>query len=69
LSEEEEDLLRRLSRATIWAGRYPLPLEFRETATSQEFSDGKIWSVAHFYQNDAERVTNLALAIREALGL
>ena len=69
LSEEEEDLLRRLSRATIWAGRYPLPLEFRATATSEEFSDGKIWSVAHFYQNDAERVTNLALAIRAALGL
>ena len=69
LSDEQEDLLRRLARAATWAGRYPLPVEFQATASGEEFDDGKVWSVSHFFQNDAERVTRLAAEIRTSVGI
>jgi hypothetical protein len=64
IGTEEEDLLRRLTRAAIWAGRYPLPIEFGDLAGSEEFSDGKTWSVSYFGGNDIDRLKKLIDKIR-----
>ena len=61
---EEEDLLRRLTRSAIWAGRYPLPIEFNELAGGEEFSDGKVWSVSYLGGKDVERLRKLIDKIR-----
>jgi hypothetical protein len=60
----EEDLLRRLTRSAIWAGRYPIPIEFGELASGEEFSDGKVWSVSYLGGKDVERLRKLIDKIR-----
>ena len=61
---EEEDLLRRLTRAAIWAGRYPVPIEFGGLASGEEFSDGKVWSISYLGGKDVERLRKLISKIR-----
>ena len=61
---EEEDLLRRLTRSAIWAGRYPLPIEFNKLAGGEEFSDGKVWSVSYLGGKDIQRLRKLIDKIR-----
>jgi len=60
----EEDLLRRLTRSAIWAGRYPVPIEFGELASGEEFSDGKVWSISYLGGKDVERLRKLIDKIR-----
>lgn len=66
---EEEDLLRRLTRAAVWAGRYPLPRSYRELSSSETFSDGKQWSVSYRSGNDVEAFRALVMRIRATLNL
>ncbi len=69
IGTEEEDLLRRLTRAAIWAGRYALPIDFSEIAGSETFSDGKQWSVAYLGGNDIDRLRDFVEKIRRDLSL
>jgi hypothetical protein len=64
LSVEEEDIARRLTRASIWAGRYPIPVQFRDSSEVETFSDGEEWSVGHFFENDPERLSQFVEKIR-----
>ena len=66
---EEEDVLRRLTRAAVWAGRYPVPSEFRDAASSEEFSDGNAWSTAHFFEDDPERLERFVSRLRNEIGM
>jgi hypothetical protein len=66
---EEEDLLRRLTRSGIWAGRYPIPIDFGELAGVEQFSDGKIWSVSYLGGNDIDRLRELVRKIRSDFSL
>lgn len=53
---EEEDLLRRLTRSAIWYGRYPVPLNYNESAGAETFSDGKEYSISWFGEDDVDRL-------------
>jgi len=64
---EDEGLLRRLTRAAIWYGRYPVPMTFQDMSGSEEFSDGKTWSVSHRCGNDVARLQKLVSKIRSDL--
>lgn len=66
---EEEDLLRRLSRAATWSGRYPLPIEFQDLSGGEKFSDGKTWSVSHLGGQDVQRLKKLIAKIRSEFNL
>ena len=64
MDRDEEDLLRRLTRAAVWSGRYPLPIEFNQLSGVEEFSDGRSWSVAYLGGTDIDRVRDLVEKIR-----
>ncbi len=60
---EEEDLLRRLTRHAVWAGRYPVPIHYKKSAVAEEFSDRKEHHVSYFGGNDLERLKELVLKV------
>lgn len=66
---EDEDLLRRLSRSAIWYGRYPIPLNYRQTSGSEIFSDGEKHPVSWFGGNDLERLNQLIEEIKQQLDM
>lgn len=66
---QEEDLLRRLTRHAIWAGRYPVPLKYHDSSGIENFEDGKEYLVSWFAGNDLERLKALIECINEQLGL
>lgn len=68
-SLEEEDLLRRLTRHAIWAGRYPIPLGYKESAVSEKFSNGSHHHISWFGKSDIERLNSLIIRIKESLEL
>lgn len=60
---EEEDMLRRLERASVWGGRYPIPNDYsRERST---YSDGNQYSTALRGRADLERTRTLTQRIRD----
>lgn len=58
IDRSEEDLLRRLSRSAVWAGRYPVPL-FSKKLGGQEYSNGKIYNDSMYQRKDIEKIKNL----------
>jgi hypothetical protein len=66
-SIEEEALLRRLTHAAEWAGRYPVSKDFRENF-AEKFSNGETYSLSFIARSDVERVRVLAATIREEVG-
>jgi hypothetical protein len=63
----EEDLLRRLTRSAIWAGRYPAPLDYKDLHGPQRFSDGKTYSVSYFAEADMKRLKRLVRRVSREL--
>ena len=64
---QEEDLLRRLTIHAIWAGRYPVPLNYRDSSGIEKFEDGKKYLISWFGGNDLERLKALIGNINEQL--
>ena len=62
---EEEDLLCRLSRVSTWAGRYPIPIEDAHLKNVETYSDGKPYLTACFYPEDADRLNDLLLRVKQ----
>ena len=56
---EEEDLLRRLDRSSVWYGRYPAPLDYKELSGVEQFTNGDEYSVSWFGGNDVEKINAL----------
>jgi hypothetical protein len=69
MGPEEEDLLRRLTRAAIWAGRYPIPIEFGELSGGEQFSDGSVRSISYLGGKDVDRLRKLLSKIRADFNL
>jgi hypothetical protein len=61
---EEEDLLRRLSRNSVWAGRYPVPTGPTAVQAVELYSDGRAYLTAYFASSDIERLRRLILRTR-----
>ena len=66
---EDEDLLRRLTRHAFWAGRYPVPLDYKRSAVAEEFSDGKEHHVSWFGGSDVDRLKTLISKVAVYSGL
>lgn len=65
ITKQEEDLLRRLTRNATWAGRYPVPLHYRDTASAERFADGEEYLVSFFSGNDVAAVNRLYMRLEE----
>jgi hypothetical protein len=68
ITHDEEALLVRLSRCSIWLGRYPVPLYSEALRGSQEYADGKTRLTACFFIEDVDDVKRLVLRIRQHVG-
>jgi hypothetical protein len=60
----DQDLLTRLSRNSIWAGRYPVPTGPNGTRALQQYMDGRVYLIAVSYPNDVDRVHDLLDRLR-----
>ncbi len=58
LDSKEESYLRRLSRAAVWAGRYPVPLEHKDLL-GKKYSDGEIHMEAFFTRGEIKGINKL----------
>jgi hypothetical protein len=61
----EEELLCRLSRSSIWAARYPIPIEPEALANTQRFSSGKSYFIAYYAPQDIERIHDFVDRLRD----
>lgn len=68
MSLDDEGLLRRLSRATEWYGRYPVPIHFSEFGGVETFSDRKEYRVSYEAQADVPRLKKLLKTVEKELG-
>ncbi len=69
VSQEEEDLLRRLTRSATWFGRYPSPLKYAEMSGIERFNDGKEYQVSWFGREDVSKVRAFINGLPARLGL
>lgn len=69
IQEGEEDLLRRMTRYSMWGGRYPIPIYYKKFENSEKFDDGKTYSVAYFSGNDLNNLEQLTKNIKSWLKL
>ena len=60
----EEELLARLSMNSIWAGRYPIPVDSDGIRGAKQLSDGKTYLMAFFGEADVLRLGALTHRIR-----
>ena len=58
LDISEEELLCRLSRSSIWASRYPIPIEPEALANVKKFSNGQSYLIAYYAPLDIKRIHN-----------
>ena len=65
IDSSEEDLLRRLSRSAVWAGRYPVPL-FSKELGGQQYSNGNIYNDSVYKRIDIEKIKKLFEKIKLA---
>lgn len=64
VSLSEEDLLRRLCRNSVWAGRYPVPTGPTAAQAVAQYSDGRVYLTAYFAPADVENLRLLVGRIR-----
>ena len=67
LSVVEEDLLVRLSRNSVWAGRYPVPTGPDALSAMAEYADGRSYLTACFYPTDVEEIELLFERVRSTI--
>ncbi len=69
ISIVEEDLLRRLTRHAIWAGRYPVPTKYKEISSAERFNDGQEYLVTWFGGDDVEKLSVFVGSLEKRLKL
>ena len=67
MNSRQELLLRRLSRFSIWAGRYPIPTTAKDYEPNEELSSGEEWTVGYLSSSDVSEVTDLLVALFKQL--
>ena len=65
LAAPEEELLARLTRCSLWAGRYPVPTGPNGMLNIQEFSDGRKYLLAYFAGPDLKRIHDFIDRLRQ----
>ena len=60
----DEDLLTRLYWNSVWAGRYPLPVDCGGLKNVKVYSDGKGYLTAYFSPNDIDRLDALVQRVK-----
>ena len=55
----EEEFLHRLSRFSVWAARYPVPIDPDDLANMKKLSDGKAYFVAYYKPQDICTIHNI----------
>ena len=61
VSLEEEGLLRKLSRATVWSGRYPVPIDVARRSSNELFSDGSSYAFVYNWPRDIEHLRAISV--------
>lgn len=69
VTQEEEDLLRRLTRSATWFGRYPSPLKYAEISGVEKFNDGREYGVSWFGREDVNKLRNFINGLPARLAL
>ena len=64
ISVGDEDLLTRLYWNSVWAGRYPLPVECGGLRNVKVYSDGRGYLTAYFSPNDIGRLNALVQRVK-----
>jgi len=64
LDISEEELLCRLSRSSIWAARYPIPIEPESLANMKNFSTGQSYFIAYYAPQDIKRIHDFVDRLR-----
>jgi len=64
IPHEEEDLFRRLARHSVWAGRYPVPIDYPSFSPTEVYSDGEIRLVNWKSRQDSIRLDALFRRLR-----
>jgi len=64
VSVTDEDLLARLTRNSVWAGRYPVPTGPDGFRALEQYSDGRVYLTAFFAPKDIDRLHDLLNRIR-----
>jgi hypothetical protein len=65
LTIDEEGLLTRLSRLSIWEARYPVPTRPNPISSIEQFSDGNNYFIAYTSPNDINLVHSFVQRIQE----
>lgn len=65
LSILEEELLARLTRCSLWVGRYPVPTGSNGMRNLEQFSDGRAYLLAYFAAPDRQRIHDFVVRLRE----
>lgn len=60
----DEDLLTRLHWNSVWAGRYPVPVDCGGLKNVKVYSDGKGYLTAYFSPNDIDRLNALIQRVK-----
>ena len=60
----DEDLLTRLHWNSVWAGRYPIPVDCGGLKNVKIYSDGKGYLIAYFSPNDIDRLNTLVQRVK-----
>jgi len=63
LRREDEETMRRLTRFTRWAGRYPVPGDSAKLDPVEIFDDGKPGYVGHLMQSDLDHFPRFLVAL------
>lgn len=69
LTRDEEWLMRRLTRAARWSGRYPVPLAVSDHSTREKLSDGTDVPTAFNWPRDIDLAEALCQRIRKTLAV
>ena len=69
MNRDEEALLRRLTRAAVWSGRYPIPVEAQDQSRTETFADGTRALVDCHWPTDIEHLKTLVANIRQQLNV
>lgn len=67
-SDLEQELLTRMTRASVWRGRYPAPVKYKVDLHVLRLDNGERHSASWFGATDLERIEALVARIREHIG-
>jgi hypothetical protein len=68
VSVPDEDLLARLTRNSVWAGRYPVPTGPDGFRALEQYSDGRVYLTAFFAPKDIDRLHDLLSTLVHKFG-